>query len=571
MAIEEVRIPDIGDAEDVEVIELCVDRGAEVEANDSLLVLESDKASMEVPAPHAGKVKEFKVSLGDKVAEGQVVAVIETAEQITASESDSKDREIKVETAKKPVAPASTPISATATATAPESEEVKMPDVGDAEGIEVIEVAVKAGDRVAAGDLLVVVESDKASMEIPAPRAGLVSKVLVSEGSEVQQDTPLVVLDAVSAVDSEAAVETDTQNESSEAPDHSREVASSTAATPATTGEVDSKVTTQELTISESISPIGLSQEAAQVYAGPAVRRMARELGVLLTEVKGTGNHARVTKEDVQKYVKSALTTGTRGAGGLAGGQSTASGDGIPRLPEIDFSKFGSIETVALSRVRQRGASNLHRSWLNVPHVTQHDDADVTDLENFRKQLKVQAEQKGLKLTPLAFIMKACSFALLQFPFINASLTPDAKNFVLKRYYHIGFAVDTPDGLLVPVVRDVDRKGIWQLTEEIGQLSEKARNKRLNPDEMQGGSFTISSLGAIGGTGFTPIVNAPEVAILGVSRLDTRPVWNGTDFEPRKLLPITLSYDHRAINGAEAGRFLTYLTGVLRDFRLAMM
>jgi len=518
VAIEEVRIPDIGDAEDVEVIELCVESGSHVEVNDSLLVLESDKASMEVPAPHTGIVREIKVTLGDKVVEGQVVATLEAVADAAVAVVEKEDT--------------AEPEASRAESLRTVTEMIRVPDVGDAQDITIIEIAVKAGDNVAAGDLLVVVESDKASMEIPSPRAGTVREVLVSEGSEVQQDSPLVSLETAAQGLAEEALVVPPKAVQDRAIEDKREQ-----------------------------SPLK-SADTPRVYAGPAVRRLARELGVPLSDVRGTGNHGRVTKDDLQNYIKSALTDESR---------PPPSGSAIPAIAAVDFSKFGAVEKVALSRIRQRGASNLHRSWLNVPHVTQHDDADITDLEVFRKQMKGEAERRGLKLTPLAFIMKACAFALRQFPVVNSSLDADARYYIIKHYCHIGFAVDTPEGLLVPVVRDVDAKGVWQLTEEIAGLSEKARNNQLSAEEMQGGSFTISSLGAIGGTAFTPIVNAPQVAILGVSRLQTRPLWNGSSFEPRKILPVSLSYDHRAINGAEAGRFVTFLSTVLADFRHALM
>jgi len=551
VGIEEIRIPDLGDAEDVEVIELCVEPGAHVEENDSLVVLESDKASMEVPAPHSGTVKEVKVAVGDKVAESQVIAVMEFPDESSTTPPESLEpvatTQARPESEAQLRASFEEPGTDKALRNTPSEETVQLPDVGDAQEINVIEVAVKPGDEVQPGDLLLVVESDKASMEIPATHAGTITEVLVNEGDEVVEGAPLIKL----LVNGEQLAGGAEENSTAEAQEVSTEE-------PPPDLLPNRELFNQQSQLSEQDK---LQPVTSRTYAGPAVRRMARELGVVLSEVKGSGNHGRITKEDVQAFVKSAL----------AKPRNEVSTSGIPRVPEIDFSRFGSVEIVKLSRIRQRGAANLHRSWLNVPHVTQHDDVDVTELETFRKAMKPEAEHRGLKLTPLAFIIKACAFTLQQFPQVNASLDPDVQHFILKRYYHIGFAVDAPDGLLVPVIRDVNSKGIWQITQEITDLSEKARSGKLKPDDMQGGTFSVSSLGAIGGTGFTPIVNTPEVAILGVSRLDTRPVWNGTSFEPRQILPITLSYDHRAINGAEAGRFVTHLSKVLKDFRQGIM
>ena len=518
----DVTIPDIGDAEDVEVIEICVVSGDTVAANDALIVIESDKASMEVPAPFAGTVDEILVALGDVVNAGDPILRME---EVADGEPDAIEA-APTEQVEPPTADGAPP------ATATERVEIRLPGVGEAENVSVIEVAVAEGQAVAVDDLLVVVESEKASMEIPSPFAGTVVEVAVGEGDDVEEASLLVVLEA----DRAAGLPS---------------VATSTS--PPEAKLVEPAVPP---TAAESIElPPDRVATTAKVYAGPAVRRLARELGVDLATVNGSGARGRIVKDDVKSFVKRTLTTPT--APGLA----------IAPMEAVDFSRFGEIEVVPLSRIRARGAVNLHRSWQHVVHVTQHDDFDVTDLEAFRASLKDEAAAEGVRLTPLPFIMKACVRALEQHPQFNASLDPGVTSLILKRYHHIGFAVDTEDGLVVPVVRDAGGKGVYELAAEIVRLSEAARSKKLRPDEMQGGSFTISSLGAVGGTGFTPIVNAPEVAILGVARLDTRPVWDGAAFVPRKILPVSLSYDHRAINGAEAGRFVVDLEKLLGDFR----
>ncbi|MYK47803.1 MAG: dihydrolipoyllysine-residue acetyltransferase [Gammaproteobacteria bacterium] len=522
----DVTIPDIGDAEDVEVIEICVDPGDAVAANDVLIVIESDKASMEVPAPFAGTVDEILVALGDVVNAGDAILRME---EISNGEPDAIEatptEPVATEEVQPPTADGAPPVTAT------ERVEIRLPDVGEAENVSVIEVAVAEGQGVAVDDLLVVVESEKASMEIPSPFAGTVVEVAVGEGDDVEEASLLVVLEAERIVDFPPAVPVSTS------PPEAQPV------------ELVPPAATAIETPPETVTT------TAKVYAGPAVRRLARELGVDLATVNGSGARGRIVKDDVKSFVKRTLASPA--TAGLA----------IAPMEAVDFSRFGQIDVVPLSRIRARGAANLHRSWQHVVHVTQHDDFDVTDLEAFRASLKDEAAAEGVKLTPLPFIMKACVRALEKHPQFNASLDPGVTSLILKRYHHVGFAVDTEDGLVVPVVRDADGKGVYELAVEIARLSEAARSKKLKPDEMQGGSFTISSLGAVGGTGFTPIVNAPEVAILGVARLDTRPVWDGATFVPRKILPVSVSYDHRAINGAEAGRFVVDLGKLLSDFR----
>lgn len=515
----EVTIPDIGDAEDVEVIEICVVPGDAVAENDALIVIESDKASMEVPAPCAGKVDEILVALGDVVNVGD--AVLRMAEVSNGEPAEPEDAAAApAEALRGPTA-----VDGAAPSAEPQRVEIRLPDVGEAENVSVIEVAVAKGQAVAVDDLLVVVESEKASMEIPSPFAGTVVEVAVGEGDDVEETSLLVVLEAPP---------TDLLPDSAAPARTAPPAAPPPQAAPAP-AERSAKAT-------------------AKVYAGPAVRRLARELGVELASVHGSGARGRIVKDDVKAFVKRTLT-------------SAPAVPAIAPLESVDFSRFGGIEVVPLSRIRARGAVSLHRSWRHVVPVTQHDDFDVTDLEAFRASLKDEAAAEGVKLTPLPFLVKACVRALERHPRFNASLDPDATSLILKRYHHIGVAVDTDDGLVVPVVRDAGGRGVYALAAEIARLSTAARDQKLKPEEMQGGSFTISSLGAVGGTGFTPIVNAPEVAILGAARLDTRPVWDGAAFVPRKILPVSLSYDHRAVNGAEAGRFLVDLGELLGDFR----
>lgn len=543
----DITIPNIGDIDDVEVIELCVAVGDTVAVDDAVVVIESDKASMEIPSPVAGVIESFAVGIGDRVAEGHVIASIAasaseatpsaepTAGDAAATKTDAPTG-ADAGTEDKADQDKATPAAVTESEAATELE-VLVPDIGDADGVVVIEVAVSEGDVVAAGDLLVVLESDKASMEIAAEHPGNVVKVAVTVDQEVAQGTHIVTLQVATTPTAvtPAAVAQDTQITKAQAPTPSaNQLPVATPATPATNEDV---------------------LAAAKVYAGPAVRRLARELGVQLTGVVGSGNRGRITKDDVKGFVKKQL-------------QQPQANAGIPAVPSVDFAKFGDVENIDLTRIQQRGAENLHRSWINLPHVTQHDEADITDLEEFRQSLKQEAERKGVRVTPLSFLVKACCHALAEFPRFNSSLHADAKQLVLKKYVNIGMAVDTPEGLVVPVIRDANTKSIWQLSAEIAELSEKARSKKLSIDDLQGGTFSVSSLGALGGTGFTPIVNAPEVAILGVAKLQTKPLWDGQEFQPRKVLPLSLSYDHRVIDGADAVRFTTRLKSVLSDIRL---
>lgn len=547
--IEEIRIPDIGDVEHVEVIEICVEPGAEVATDDALIVIESDKASMEVPAGLAGKVTAITVAIGDEVTAGHLIAKLETTGVATDATADPHSPSAAPAPAEVQAPPAK-PIEAAATGGAATGRElaVRVPDIGEAQDVVIIELAVAAGDEVAADDLLVVVESDKASMEIPAGEAGSIIAVHVEVGQEVEEGTLLVTL---RAADQAVAPAQDTASLTAPAAT-TAEVAASAASPAADAVEPPSVATAGSDTAAVAT--------AARVYAGPAVRRLARELGVELDRIDGSGNRGRIVKDDVKAFVKTVMTT-ERAAPG------TTTGSGIPPIPQVDFAKFGPIDIQPMSRIRVAGATNLHRSWLNVPHVTQHEEADVTELEAFRATLKDEARERQVSITPLAFVIKACCYALEMHPIFNASLDAAVKNFIFKKYYNIGFAVDTPAGLVVPVIRDANRLGIWDLSLAIAELAGKAREQKLAMNDLQGGTFSVSSLGAIGGTGFTPLINAPEVAILGVARLMMRPVWDGSEFVPRKMLPLALSYDHRAINGAEAGRFMVTLAELLDDIR----
>ena len=576
----QVIVPDIGDADGVEVIEFCVQPGDAVAVDDALIVIESDKASMEIQSTAAGVVASFSVALGDVVTTGQAVAEIQAATGGAAEPAESEaapaaaEHPTAQELAAKETAPAVA--DAPAPAAASGSLEVRLPDIGDAGEVVVIELGAGVGDAVTAEQMLLVVESDKASMDIVAPADGVVAEMKVSEGDSVGEDALLVVLSVAQAAGATAPSTTPSDTSAataveSQAAPQAEPKASSSAQSPAPSAEKTVPIpraapapTLDASGLAPPPKPAAPPPKGSIIYAGPAVRRMARELGVDLTQVGGTGARGRIVKDDVSAYVKSALS-----AGGARAGAS--GGAGIPAIPEIDFSKFGEVSVQPMSRILKRGAENLHRSWLNVVHVTQHDEADITELEAFRKSLKPEVERRGIKITPLAFIAKACAHMLTLHPKFNSSLDGSIENLIHKSYINIGFAVDTPDGLLVPVVRDADKKGVWELAQEINELATKARDKKLSPKDLQGGTFSISSLGSLGGTGFTPIVNAPEVAILGVAKLAMKPQWDGAAFVPRKMLPLSLSYDHRAINGAEAGRFATELCALLSDMRRTIL
>ena len=552
---ELIRVPDIGGGEG-EVIELMVKVGDRIEADQSLLTLESDKASMEIPAPKAGVVKSIKVKLGDSLKEGDELLELE-AEGATESAPAPAPAPAPAKAAEpaKAETPAQAPAAAAPAASA-SVQDVHVPDIGSAGKAKIIEVLVKAGDTVEADQSLITLESDKASMEIPSPAAGVVESVEVKLDDEVGTGDLILKLKVAGAAPAAPAA--------APAPAAAQAVHSTPAgAAPEVVAEVNAIAKLSAAAASAAAAQVPSSGSA--VHAGPAVRQLARDFGVNLAEVKGTGPKERILKEDVQLHVKAMLQKAKEAPAGATGGA------GIPPIPVVDFSKFGEVEEVAMTRLMQVGAANLHRSWLNVPHVTQFDSADITELETFRVAQKAVAEKAGVKLTVLPLLLKACAYLLKELPDFNSSLAPSGKAIIRKKYVHIGFAVDTPDGLLVPVIKNVDQKSLLQLAAEAAALAEKARTKKLAADDMQGACFTISSLGHIGGTGFTPIVNAPEVAILGVSKATIQPVWDGKAFQPKLMLPLSLSYDHRVINGAAAARFTKRLGDVLTDIRTMLL
>jgi pyruvate dehydrogenase E2 component (dihydrolipoamide acetyltransferase) len=526
---KDVAVPDIG-SDEVEVTEIMVKVGDTVEAEQSLITVEGDKASMEVPAPFAGVVKEIKISTGDKISTGSLIMVFETAGSGSAP-AEAKP-EVKEEAAAAPAA-------------AGGAKEVAVPDIGDDE-VEVTEIMVKVGDKVAAEQSLITVEGDKASMEVPAPFAGTVKEIKISTGDKVKTGSMIMVFEVEGAAPAAAAP--------AAAPQQAEPAKQEAKAAPAP---------------AKAESKGEFAENDAYVHATPVIRRLAREFGVNLSKVKGTGRKGRILKEDVQSYVKDAVKRAESAPAAAAGG-------GMPGMlpwPKVDFSKFGEIEEVELGRIQKISGANLSRNWIVIPHVTQHDKADITEVENFRKQQNDEAAKKklDLKITPLVFIMKAVAKALEEFPRFNSSLSEDGQKLTLKKYINIGVAVDTPNGLVVPVFKDVNKKGIVELSNELSVISKKARDGKLTAGDMQGGCFTISSLGGIGGTSFTPIVNAPEVAILGVSKSSMEPVWNGKEFVPRLMLPLSLSFDHRVIDGAAGARFAAYIATVMADIRRLVM
>lgn len=542
---ELIRVPDIGSGEG-EVIELFVKVGDTVEADQSILTLESDKASMEIPAPKAGVVKSLKVKLGDRLKEGDELLELEIegaadAAPAPAAAAAAAPAEKPAAAAEAPAAPAAAPAAATV-------QDIHVPDIGSSGKAKIIELLVKVGDTVEADQSLITLESDKASMEIPSPAAGVVESIAVKLEDEVGTGDFILKLKVQGAAPAAPAP--------AAAPAAKAEAAPAAAA-PAPAAKA-------EAAPAPAAAP---APSGAKAHAGPAVRQLAREFGVELNAVAATGPHGRVLKEDVQVYVKSMMQKAKEAP---AAGNATA-GAGIPPIPVVDFSRFGETEEVPMTRLMQIGASSLHRSWLNIPHVTQFDQADITDLEAFRVAQKAVAEKAGVKLTVLPLLLKACAHLLKELPDFNSSLAPSGKAIIRKKYVHIGFAVDTPDGLLVPVIKNVDQKSLLQLAAEAAALAAKARDKKLTADDMQGACFTISSLGHIGGTGFTPIVNAPEVAILGVSKATIQPVWDGKAFQPKLMLPLSLSYDHRVINGAAAARFTQRLSQLLNDIRTILL
>ncbi|MDN3653589.1 pyruvate dehydrogenase complex dihydrolipoyllysine-residue acetyltransferase [Thalassotalea ponticola] len=530
----EVMVPDIGQDGEVDVIDVLVAAGDNIEAEDGLITLETDKATMDVPAPQAGKVVEVKVASGDKVGEGSLVLLLEVGEA----------------SAEQPVAPAASTATEQASPAPASSEviEVTVPDIGQDGEVDVIDVLVAAGDSIDAEDGLITLETDKATMDVPAPQAGKVVEVKVATGDKVGTGSLVLLLET-------------------------QPTTSTPAPAPAAPAPKEQTVVAAPASAEKKAAPVphhpsaGAKQKQGHIYASPAIRRLAREFGVDLSQVNGTGKKGRILKEDVQSYVKYELSRPKATASAsVSGGQG---GLQVIAQPKVDFAKFGEVETVPLTRIQKISGPNLHRNWVTIPHVTQFDEADITNVEAFRKEQNVLAEKRklGFKITPLVFIMKAAAAALREYPVFNSSLSEDGESLIMKKYVHIGVAVDTPNGLVVPVVRDVDQKGIYELSKELLEISAKARDGKLTAKDMQGSCFTISSLGGIGGTAFTPIVNAPDVAILGVSKSEMKPKWNGKEFEPRLMLPLSLSYDHRVIDGAVAARFSVYLSSMMTDIR----
>jgi pyruvate dehydrogenase E2 component (dihydrolipoamide acetyltransferase) len=548
--IVQIKVPDIGDFKEVEVIEVLVAVGDTIKAEQSLITVESDKASMEIPASQGGVVKSINVKVGDKVAEGTVVLEVEAGESAQVSDTQAKPAPAQVSDTQAKTVPqaAAAPVSDTPKNTSTGHIEIQVPDIGDFKEVEVIEVMVNVGDTIKAEQSLITVESDKASMEIPASQGGVVKEVKVKVGDKVAKGSVVVVVEG--AAPAAAAAAPAAKAEAAPAP------AARTEAAPAPAAPAQRPAPTAAL------EDAGL-KPGQLPHASPSVRKFARELGVNLSKVKGSGPKDRITADDVRGFVKQALAAGTTAA--AAGGSADGAALGLLPWPKVDFTKFGPIEAKPLSRIKKISGANLHRNWVMIPHVTNNDVADITDLEALRVTLNKENEKSGIKVTMLAFLIKAVVAALKKFPEFNASL--DGDNLVLKQYYHIGFAADTPNGLVVPVIRDADKKGILQIAQEMTELSKKAREGKISPAEMQGGCFSISSLGGIGGTSFTPIINAPEVAILGVSRSSHQPVWDGKQFVPRLIVPLSLSYDHRVIDGASAARFNAYLGALLADFR----
>jgi pyruvate dehydrogenase E2 component (dihydrolipoamide acetyltransferase) len=540
MALVEVKVPDIGDFKDVEVIELLVKPGDAVKVEQSLITVESDKASMEIPSSHAGVVKEMKIKLGDKVGEGSLLLVLE-ADAAAA---------VPAAAAPAPAAAAPAPPAAVAPAAAGGLVDIVVPDIGDFDEVAVIELLARPGDALKVEQSLITVESDKASMEIPSSHAGVLKELKVKIGDKVSKGTLIAVLQASGA---EAAAPT----------------AAAGAAAPANTEAVAAPSPREAAAAPAAVAAHQpTAPNASLPHASPSIRRFARELGVPLAQVKGSGPKGRITQQDVQGFVKSVIAQ----ASAPKAAAPAAAGGGIPGLlpwPQVDFAKFGPVERKDLSRIKKISGANLHRNWVLIPHVTNNDEADITELEALRVQLNKENEKSGVKLTMLAFVIKAVVAALKKFPDFNASLDGDA--LVYKQYFHIGFAADTPNGLVVPVLKDADKKGLLQIATEMGELSKKARDGKMGPADMSGGCISISSLGGIGGTHFTPIINAPEVAILGLSKGYQKPVWDGKTFQPRLTLPLSLSYDHRVIDGASAARFNAYLGSVLADFRRVLL
>jgi len=557
MASIEVQVPDIGDFDEVAVIELLVKPGDTVKAEQSLITVESDKASMEIPSSHAGVVKELKVAIGDKVKQGSVVVVLDAEGAAAPAPAPSAPAPAPAAAAPAP-AQASAPAPAPAAAAPAGPVEVRVPDIGDFKDVAVIEVLVKPGDEIKVEQSLITVESDKASMEIPSSAAGVLKELKVKIGDTVNIGDLVAVLEGTASAPAAAPAPAPASAPTATAPAPAPQASSPAPAPSAAPAPAPAH--------NPTTAPVGLP------HASPSVRKFARELGVPLAEVKGTGPKGRITQEDVQSFTKAVMagtaSTQAQAAKAPAGGSGGVGLDLLP-WPKVDFTKFGPVERKDLSRIKKISGANLHRNWVMIPHVTNNDEADITELEAFRVATNKENEKSGVKVTMLAFVIKAVVSALKKFPEFNASL--DGDTLVYKQYFHIGFAADTPNGLVVPVLKDADKKGVLQISQEMGDLAKKARDGKMGPADMSGGCFSISSLGGIGGTHFTPIINAPEVAILGLSKGQMKPVWDGKQFVPRLTLPLSLSYDHRVIDGASAARFNAYLGQVLADFRRVLL
>ena len=548
MTIKKITVPDLGEASEVEVIELLVNVGEKVKENDSLLVLESDKAAMEIPAPFSGIVKEISINLGDQVTTGSDILTLEIDNEeedprssVSADESESKrpkeseykrgnDHDYKSDASKNGV----------------EEVIIEVPDLGTEDEVDVIEVHVQASDQLGVDDLLITLESDKAAMEVPSPKSGVLKELLVKVGDKVKTGSKIAIIEQSVAIDNEISVQAGTEADDS-AKDHPSEESSGGSDLDSRSSEISVSTTTKDETI--------LTSSMSHVYAGPAVRKLARELGVDLTLIQGSGAKNRIVKDDINEFVKESLNT------------SNPSAFRNMMVADLDFSKFGEIEERKRSKLEKITAINMARNWASVPHVAQFNEADVTDLDKFLTEIKAEADNKQLKLTYLPFLLKACAKALEEYPQFNVSLHSSGEHLIQKKYFHIGVAVATDAGLVVPVIRDVDQKSIWDLASEVMELSSKAKERKLVMEDMQGACFSISSLGALGGKGFIPIVNSPEVGILGVAKTEIKPVFIDGEFRPRSMLPLTLSYDHRAVNGVDGGLFAAYLAKLLSDVR----
>ena len=548
MTIKKITVPDLGEASEVEVIELLVNVGEQVQENDSLLVLESDKAAMEIPAPFSGIVKEISINLGDQVTTGSDILTLEidneeedSSRSVGTDESESKnpkesenkqedDHDDKSDASKNGV----------------KEVIIQVPDLGTEDEVDVIELHVQASDQLGIDDVLITLESDKAAMEVPSPNSGVLKELLVKVGDKVKTGSKIAIIEQSVAIDNEISVQAGTEADDS-ARDHPLEESNGGGDLDSRPSEIPVSTTTKDETI--------FTSSMSHVYAGPAVRKLARELGVDLTLIQGSGAKNRIVKDDINEFVKESLST------------SNSSASRNMMVADLDFSKFGEVEERKRSKLEKITAINMARNWASVPHVAQFNEADVTDLDKFLSEIKVEAENKQLKLTYLPFLLKACAKALEEYPQFNVSLHSSGEHLIHKKYFHIGVAVATDAGLVVPVIRDVDKKSIWDLASEVVELSSKAKERKLVMEDMQGACFSISSLGALGGNGFIPIVNSPEVGILGVAKTEIKPVFIDGEFRPRSMLPFTLSYDHRAVNGVDGGLFATYLAKLLSDVR----